>query len=74
MLILSKQVPYVNVRDLGNISNQMFYDHHFKQEIYNNTSGVHIPIEIYEGCKSTFLSKFSLHKSICPKKSSFMQK
>jgi hypothetical protein len=30
---------------------QLVYSQHFKQDIYEKTSGVQIPIEIYEGCK-----------------------
>ena len=46
-----KDVDYINVNDLGNITYEMTYNDHFKQEIYEESSGVHIPIEIYEGCK-----------------------
>ena len=29
----------------------MVYSEHFRQDVNLNESGVHIPIEIYEGCK-----------------------
>ena len=31
---------------------QMVYSPHFKLDIYEKSSGVQIPIEIYEGCES----------------------
>ena len=31
------------------------YDPHFGQEVFAEESGVHIPIEIYEGCEYMFL-------------------
>ena len=30
---------------------QLAYSKHFKQDVYEKSSGVQIPIEIYEGCK-----------------------
>ena len=31
------------------------YDPHFGQEVFAEESGVHIPIEIYEGCEYMFV-------------------
>ena len=49
-------INYTNVRRPyqdwpQHLKDNMEYDEHFKQEINVNESGVHIPIEIYEGCK-----------------------
>ncbi len=45
-------VNYVNMNDLQPEEEELFVeDEHFKQEVLYETSGVHIPIEIYEGCK-----------------------
>ena len=48
------QVDYVNVNDMANVANLTEYSSHFKQNIYSETSGVQIPIEIYEGCELPF--------------------
>lgn len=45
------QVNFTNVNDMEGMANMTEYSHHFKQDINNETSGVHVPIEIYEGCK-----------------------
>ncbi len=45
------RVDYINMNDLGNVSSKMEESKHFRQEVYAKQSGVHIPIEIYEGCK-----------------------
>ena len=45
------QVNYTNVNEMGGLLNETEYSSHFKQNVYNATSGVQIPIEIYEGCK-----------------------
>ena len=39
---------------MEHLQNNLNYSEHFKQEIYTQTSGVQIPIEIYEGCKRFF--------------------
>ena len=49
-------INYTNVRRPyqdwpQHLKDNMEYDEHFKQEVNVNESGVHIPIEIYEGCK-----------------------
>ena len=46
-----QQVSYTNMNDMSGLLNFTEYSPHFKQEIYNVTSGVQIPIELYEGCK-----------------------
>ena len=45
------QVPYTNVNEMDKLLNLTEYSDHFKQYIYPETSGVQIPIELYEGCK-----------------------
>lgn len=50
-LLLSK-INYLNVNQMDDKGNQTEYSEHFKQDIYTETSGVQIPIEIYEGCES----------------------
>ena len=43
-------IDYINVNEISeNLT--MEYDPHFGQEVYAEESGVHIPIEIYEGCE-----------------------
>ena len=54
-------INYTNVRRPyqdwpQHLKDNMEYDEHFKQEINVNESGVHIPIEIYEGCKFFYVS------------------
>ena len=44
------QVPYTNVNEMDKLLNLTEYSDHFKQYIYPETSGVQIPIELYEGC------------------------
>ena len=39
---------------MEHLQSNLNYSEHFKQEIYTQTSGVQIPIEIYEGCKRFF--------------------
>lgn len=50
--LVLKNVNYTNVNAMGRLMNLTEYSHHFKQNVYNETSGVQIPIEIYEGCKN----------------------
>ena len=47
---------------MEHLQNNLNYSEHFKQEIYTQTSGVQIPIEIYEGCKRFFFSITYLKK------------
>lgn len=46
-----RNVNYTNVNEMESLANQTEYSDHFKQQVYKETSGVQIPIEIYEGCK-----------------------
>ena len=50
-------VSYVNVNDLdGNDTDvSLEHDAHFGQEVDLEQSGVHIPIEIYEGCEFNYI-------------------
>ena len=48
---------------MEHLQNNLNYSEHFKQEIYTQTSGVQIPIEIYEGCKRFFFLLPILKKS-----------
>ena len=43
-------VDYINVGEV-NENLTLEYDPHFGQEVFAEESGVHIPIEIYEGCE-----------------------
>ena len=49
-------INYTNVRTPyddwpQHLKDNMEYNEHFKQQVNVNESGVHVPIEIYEGCK-----------------------
>merc|ERR1712223_1639134 len=44
-----EDINYTNVNRMEHLQNNLNYSEHFKQEIYTQTSGVQIPIEIYEG-------------------------
>ena len=46
------KVDYIN---LNEILNHTEYSDHFKQYIYKEKSGVQIPIELYEGCKYSWI-------------------
>ena len=48
---------------MEHLQNNLTYSEHFKQEIYTKTSGVQIPIEIYEGCKNFFSIPTNTYKS-----------
>jgi len=52
--LMLSQVDYVNVNDMADLVNLTEYSDHFKQNIYAESSGVQIPIEIYEGCEYIF--------------------
>ncbi|XP_059090756.1 voltage-dependent calcium channel subunit alpha-2/delta-2-like isoform X2 [Tigriopus californicus] len=54
------RVNYVNMNDLKNASGQLEPSRHFGQDISRQQSGVHIPIEIYEGYNPIQMTK------ICP--------
>jgi len=44
----------VNVNDMREeTSSALKYDGHFAQDVLMEESGVHVPIEIYEGCECT---------------------
>ena len=45
------QVNYINMNEHEKLLNLTEYSPHFKQEVYPGSSGVQIPIELYEGCK-----------------------
>lgn len=51
--LILNNTEYINVNELksGPKAQSLKYDPHFRQEINGSESGVHIPIEIYEGCK-----------------------
>lgn len=49
--LVLKQVDYVDMNDMTKVDNETRKSEHFKQEIYEEEAGVHIPIEIYEGCE-----------------------
>ena len=58
-------IEYINVREIPkNLTDAMEYSDHFNQEVNLNESGVHIPIEIYQGCKFTLLFKFAFLRKI----------
>ena len=44
-------IDYINVNDIMDNNTEIEYDPHYGQEVISDQSGVHIPIEIYEGCK-----------------------
>ena len=48
-------IDYVNVNDLKDeVAAAMEDDERLGQDVYKQESGVHIPIEIYEGCELDF--------------------
>ena len=48
-------IDYVNVNDLKDeVAAAMEEDERLGQDVYKQESGVHIPIEIYEGCELDF--------------------
>ena len=51
-------IEYLNVNEVKNMT--LEYDPHFGQEVFEEESGVHIPIEIYEGCEYTCVLSSSL--------------
>ena len=56
------QINYTNVRRPYEdwpqyLKDDMEYSEHFQQDVNLKESGVHIPIEIYEGCK--YISMFT---------------
>ena len=56
--LMLSQVSYVNMNDLKDgAADRMSHSEHFGQEVLDETSGVHIPIEIYEGCESAFIAR-----------------
>jgi len=48
-----QRVPFFNVKS-ENAADYLEYSHEFGQNISFALSGVHIPLEIYEGCKYRF--------------------
>ena len=63
------QINYTNVRTPyedwpENLTKNMKYSQHFQQEVNLEESGVHIPIEIYEGCKYFMWTLLSM-KPLC---------
>ncbi len=46
-----RKVNFTNVNEMEDLANLTKYSEHFKQHVYLETSGVHVPIEIYEGCE-----------------------
>ena len=49
--LLLPQVDYLNMNDLQNTTDEFEANEHFGRDVLDETAGVHIPIEIYEGCK-----------------------
>ena len=45
------RVNYTNVNNISGLKDGMVYSEHYKQDVHLAESGVHVPIEIYEGCK-----------------------
>ena len=45
------KVNYTNVNNVSMVKNGMERSDHFKQDVHYSLSGVHVPLEIYEGCK-----------------------
>ena len=44
-------MPYVNAKKVNESDGDYTYDTKYNQLVNYNTSGVHIPVEIYEGGK-----------------------
>ena len=45
------QVNYTNVNNVSLVKDGMVDSDHFKQKVHLGLSGVHVPLEIYEGCE-----------------------
>ena len=45
------KVNYTNVNNVSMVKNGMERSDHFKQDVHYQLSGVHVPLEIYEGCE-----------------------
>jgi len=57
-------VPFLNMKDVKKGDERFHYNPAFLQNVTMNDSGVHIPLEIYEGCEYKFADQLSRKKYI----------